>query len=91
MAVFWVVAIVLMMEAASTSETSVNSYQSTRRNNPDDSHLRNLYAFLFLPIRATSLMNRYIPATSQCVDRYEVVTAGLQIILMSLPSIDFSG
>jgi hypothetical protein len=31
--------IVLMMEAASTSETSVNFYQTTRRNNPEDSHL----------------------------------------------------
>jgi hypothetical protein len=28
-----------MMEAASTSETSVNLYQTTRRNNPEDSHL----------------------------------------------------
>jgi hypothetical protein len=39
--VFWVVApiIALMMEAASTSETSVNFYQTTRRNNPEDSHL----------------------------------------------------
>jgi hypothetical protein len=37
MAVFWVIA--LMMEAASTSETSVNSYQTTWRNNPEDSHL----------------------------------------------------
>jgi hypothetical protein len=26
-----------MMEAAQTSETSVNSYQSTRRYNPEDS------------------------------------------------------
>jgi hypothetical protein len=47
MAVLWVVApcslviraIALMMEAASTSETSVISYQTTRRNNPEDSHL----------------------------------------------------
>jgi hypothetical protein len=30
---------ILMMEAASTSETSVNFYQTTRRNNPEDSHL----------------------------------------------------
>jgi hypothetical protein len=37
MAVFC--AIALMMEAASTSETSVNFYQTTRRNNPEDSHL----------------------------------------------------
>jgi hypothetical protein len=28
-----------MMEAASTSATSVNFYQTTRRNNPEDSHL----------------------------------------------------
>jgi hypothetical protein len=31
--------VVLMMEAAST-ETSVNFYQTTPRNNPEDSHLR---------------------------------------------------
>jgi hypothetical protein len=28
-----------MLEAASTPETSVNFYQTTRRNNPEDSHL----------------------------------------------------
>jgi hypothetical protein len=32
--------IALIMEAASTSETSVNSYQTTRRNNPEDSLLQ---------------------------------------------------
>jgi hypothetical protein len=31
--------IALVMEAASTSETSVNFYQSTRRNNPKGSLL----------------------------------------------------
>jgi hypothetical protein len=36
--VTWVV-IALMMGAASTSETSVNSYQTTRHSNPEDSHL----------------------------------------------------
>jgi hypothetical protein len=36
--VFWVV-IALMMEAASPSDTSVNFYQTTRRYNPEDSHL----------------------------------------------------
>jgi hypothetical protein len=30
-------AIALMMDAASASETSVNFYQTTRRNNPEDS------------------------------------------------------
>jgi hypothetical protein len=47
MAVFWVVApcslvdllIALMMEAARTSGTLVNFYQTTRRYNPEDSHL----------------------------------------------------
>jgi hypothetical protein len=35
--------IVLMMEAASTSKIiSVNFYQTTRRNNPEDSHLHEL-------------------------------------------------
>jgi hypothetical protein len=28
-----------MMEAASTSETWINFYQTTRRNTPEDSHL----------------------------------------------------
>jgi hypothetical protein len=28
-----------MTEAAKTSETLVNFYQTTRRNNPEDSHL----------------------------------------------------
>jgi hypothetical protein len=31
--------IALMMEAASISETSVVFYQTTRRKNPEDSHL----------------------------------------------------
>jgi hypothetical protein len=38
MAVFWVVAIALMMEAARSCETLVNFYQTTRRYNPEDSH-----------------------------------------------------
>jgi hypothetical protein len=29
----------LIKEAATTSETSVNFYQTTRRNDPEDSHL----------------------------------------------------
>jgi hypothetical protein len=37
MDVFWVV--VLRMEAGSTSETSVNFYNTTRHKNPEDSRL----------------------------------------------------
>jgi hypothetical protein len=44
MAVFWVVVpcshIAMMMEAAGTSETLVNFYQTTWHYNPEDSHLR---------------------------------------------------
>jgi hypothetical protein len=45
MTVFWdaapcSLAIALMMEAARTSETSVNVYQTIRRNIPEDSHLK---------------------------------------------------
>jgi hypothetical protein len=50
--------IALMMEAARTSETLVNFYQTTRRYNPEDSHLRshrreNLKSYL-----QTSLMKK---------------------------------
>jgi hypothetical protein len=43
----------LMMEVAVTSETLVNFYQTTRRYNPEDSHLRthrrdNLNSYLYL-------------------------------------------
>jgi hypothetical protein len=42
----------LIMEVASISETSVNFYQTARRNNPEDSHLltcrrENLKALVF--------------------------------------------
>jgi hypothetical protein len=49
MAVFWVAApfIALMMEAARTSETSLNFYQTTRRYNPEDSHLHSLDLFIY--------------------------------------------
>jgi hypothetical protein len=45
MTVFWVIApcslamIALIVEATKTSETSVNFYQTTRRNNPEGNHL----------------------------------------------------
>jgi hypothetical protein len=47
MAVFWVVApcSLVIMEAARSSETLVNFYQTTQRYNPEDSHLRSRYKF----------------------------------------------
>jgi hypothetical protein len=39
MAVFWFVVPYQDDESATTSETSVNLYQTTRCNNPEDSHL----------------------------------------------------
>jgi hypothetical protein len=36
---FMLAMMALMMEASSTSETSVNFHQTTRRNNTEDSHL----------------------------------------------------
>jgi hypothetical protein len=59
--------ITLMMEAASTSETSVNFYKTTRRNNPEDSHLLSNYLFSILPSRhARSLSLRPIYALELC-------------------------
>jgi hypothetical protein len=37
--------IALMMEAARTSETLANFYETTRRYNPDDSHLSLIFSF----------------------------------------------
>jgi hypothetical protein len=42
MAVFWPA---VMMEAASTSETSINFNHTTRRNKPEDSHLRRMACY----------------------------------------------
>jgi hypothetical protein len=48
--------IALMMEAASTSETSVNFYQTTRRNIPeDDSH----HLERFTPMELTYFPNAF--------------------------------
>jgi hypothetical protein len=34
------VSVAMMIEAVRTSKTSVNLYQTTRRNNPEDSHIQ---------------------------------------------------
>jgi hypothetical protein len=51
-----------MMEAVRASETSVNSYQSTRRYNPEDSHLgtelgSHFYNNVLDPIVATNTID----------------------------------
>jgi hypothetical protein len=45
-ALLYVTSIDLMMEAARTSETFVNFYQTTRRYNPEDSHLPSIIYLL---------------------------------------------
>jgi hypothetical protein len=79
MTVFWVVAscslvevfITLMMEAVITSETLVNFYQTTRRNNPEGSHLHSrrrdnlksyisyLFVFFALSVGSNGFIFRY--------------------------------
>jgi hypothetical protein len=58
--------VALMMEVASTSETLVNFYQTTRRYNPENSHLRprrreNLKSYLMIPISNSNLRVLVIP------------------------------
>jgi hypothetical protein len=65
MDVFWVVAIALIMEAASTSETSVTFYQTTQRSNPEYSHLQRFigsdhirfFLFFFKSISGSEILN----------------------------------
>jgi hypothetical protein len=51
-----------MIEAVSTSETSVNFYQTTRRNNPEDNHIHarrreNLKSHYLINLRARGKYN----------------------------------
>jgi hypothetical protein len=87
MAVFWVVAprrlvwlyqwvIVLVMQAVQTSETSVNSYQSTRRYNTEDSqfhtHRReNLKSYLYLKFDSSHTA-RKVSKTSRYENREKI-------------------
>jgi hypothetical protein len=53
-----------MMEAASTSETSVNFYETTLRNSPEDSHLHtsqreNLTSHINIYICTTNFLTTY--------------------------------
>jgi hypothetical protein len=46
----------LMMEAVNISETSVNFYQTVRRNNPEDGHLHTLKDLTEHDLRAQMLV-----------------------------------
>jgi hypothetical protein len=53
----------LMMEAATTSETSVNFYQTTRCYNPDDSYLHthrreNLKSYTVMNLRVLNELDK---------------------------------
>jgi hypothetical protein len=53
--------IALMMEAARSSETLVNFYQTTQRNNPEDSNLRtnrreNIKSYILHPYAGETLL-----------------------------------
>jgi hypothetical protein len=57
--------IALMMEAASTSGTLVNFYQTKQQNNPEDSHLHtrhheNLKSHLAAPILTSNPLRKLI-------------------------------
>jgi hypothetical protein len=65
-----------MMEIASTSETSVNFYQTTRRYNPDDGHLQHkgrrraacgLWGLKTLLEEKFRITLPSIPASSKCL------------------------
>jgi hypothetical protein len=51
-------ALALMIEVASTSETSVNFDQITRRNNSEDSHLLTYLSPYFKTMNFPSIMSR---------------------------------
>jgi hypothetical protein len=72
--------IALITEGASTSETSANFYQTTRRNNPKDSHLHtrrreNLKSRIFMSCSFHSLhMNFPLPPHSSVLSVFECNT-----------------
>jgi hypothetical protein len=60
-----------MMEAAGTSETSVNFYQTTRRYNPEDSHLLTVTR-LFLALLKIPYQILVLDTTERGISGYEL-------------------
>jgi hypothetical protein len=52
-----------MMEAASTSEMSVNFYQTTQRNNPEDGHLQQLFCLTAHKLLTNTSVKKLEPCT----------------------------
>jgi hypothetical protein len=79
--------IALMMEAASTSETLVNFYQTTRCYDPEDSHLHscrheNLKSYLFWAVSLEIWVNHISNGTLKPEQEILIVPEVKMIILM---------
>jgi hypothetical protein len=70
MAVFWVVAR-HSSQAAITSETSVNFYQTTSRNNPEDNHLHTQLGFEVLTAVSMKIAVFWVVAPCSLVEVYQ--------------------
>jgi hypothetical protein len=77
-----------MMEAASTSETSVNFYQITRHNNPEDSHLLSVFFVVSLTTLSLLLFVVYLTTLFQYPRLYSV---DFYSIVIRLPSSSEAG
>jgi hypothetical protein len=98
MAAFWVVAprtltlIALMMEAVQTSETSVYSYKSTRRYNPEDGHHRchrreNLKSY-FLQLRYHFTVTWPVVNTGACQINYFSFRSSFDVLELFVQILD---
>jgi hypothetical protein len=66
-----------MMEAASTSETSVNFCQTTWRNIPEDSHLRDHFSPYPLKFIANLRTGFHYTGLTHAVDKVSLYTSGM--------------
>jgi hypothetical protein len=72
---FWLGEIALMMEVPSTSETSVNFYQTTGRNKTEDRHLQTYLMFkheIILTYQLLKVLVEWNDVTSDIIYRHSV-------------------